>query len=266
MSQNETPRIRAMVVDDERIACEGVKLLLSKDPDIKVVDTCTIGVDAIGRIRMYRPDLLFLDIQMPRVTGFDVLEALPPDERPITIFVTAYDQYALKAFEVNAIDYLLKPFDDARFYQTLEKAKLYYRQARSLELSEKLQSLIDHIHLSPPSVQQPPRYLTRLAIKNAGEIIFLKVKDIDWIEADDYYVSIQAGGKRYLQRETLNNLEKQLDPEQFIRVHRCTIVNIDRIKSVQPHFNNEYVVVTQQGKRFRISRSRKEALKNLLGI
>lgn len=265
MKQPDGNRIKALIVDDEPIACEGLKVMLAKDDEIDVVGICFIGIEAIKKIKELKPDLLFLDIQMPKVSGFDVLEALIPDERPITIFVTAYDQYALQAFDANAIDYLMKPFDDARFNQTLQKAKQYFHQAKSLEMKEKLTSLLNYMGNSAfPNPDK--KYLTRLSIKNAGEIVFIKVLDIDWIEADDYYVNVHSQGKRYLLRESLANLESQLDPSQFLRIHRCTIINIDRIKSVQQYFNNEYIAITHSGKTFKVSRSRKEALKGLLGI
>jgi two-component system LytT family response regulator len=266
METQENKPIRTLVVDDEPIACEGLRMLLAKDPDIELIDTCTMGIEAIKKIRLHRPDLLFLDIQMPKVTGFDVLEALTPDERPITVFVTAYDQYALKAFEVNAIDYLMKPFDDARFAQTLDKAKRYFRQSKSLEFKEKLQQLLDQVRNPAAIIPSKSPYLTRLTIKNAGEILFVKVSDIDWITADDYYVNVFVKDKKHLLRESLNNLEEQLDPAQFLRIHRCTIMNIDRIKSIQSYFNNEYIVLTHSGEKFKVSRSKKEALKNLTGI
>jgi two-component system LytT family response regulator len=265
MKQPDEKRIKALIVDDEPIACEGLNVMLAKDEEIEVVGICHLGIEAIKKIKEIKPDLLFLDIQMPKMSGFDMLEALLPEERPITVFVTAYDQYAIQAFEVNAIDYLLKPFDDMRFAQTLKKAKQYYLQARSLEMKEKLSQLIGYIG-SNPSVFPKKKYITRLSIKNAGEIEIIKVNEIDWIEADDYYVNIFTQGKRYLLRESLSNLEEILDPTQFLRIHRCTIMNIDRIKTIQQYFNNEYIVITHSGKTFKMSRSRKEALKGLLGF
>ena len=266
MNPSTFRKIRTLVVDDEEIACEGLRMMLEKDPEIELVDICVSGIDAIKKIKLLQPDLLFLDIQMPKVNGFEVLEALTPEERPITVFVTAYDDYALKAFEVNAVDYLLKPFDDARFNQALEKSKEYFRKSKSLELQERIQQLLNQIRREDTEATRVKPYLKRLIIKNNREMVFVKIEDIDWIEADDYYVRIHAGDKRYLLRESMNNLEAQLDPSVMFRIHRSTIINVDRIKLIQQYSNNEYVVITHCGRKFDLSRSRKESLKALLGI
>ncbi len=260
--------IKAIVVDDEQIARDGVALLLDRDPEIELVARCPNGVEAVEKIRELEPDLLFLDIQMPGMNGFEVLHALEQEKLPVTIFITAYEQYAIKAFEVNAIDYLLKPFDDDRFYQALEKAKENVRKNKNYEISSKMNDLLTYLEKGQKTSAEGKEeaYLTRLFVKNAGQISFIKVMDIDWIESDDYYVNIHVSGKSHLLRETMNNLEKRLDPAQFIRIHRGTIINIDRIKSIEPYHKNEYIVVTHSGQTFNLSRSRKELLNKKFGI
>ncbi|WP_207430861.1 LytR/AlgR family response regulator transcription factor [Sabulibacter ruber] len=253
-------KIRTIVVDDEPLAREGLALLLESDPEIEVVATCGHGAEALEKISLLRPDLLFLDIQMPGMTGLEVASRLSAGQMPVIVFVTAYDQYALQAFEANAVDYLLKPFDDERFFRTLSKAKRFVQRNPSaeqlqLQLTQMLQQL------APPT---PPRYLQRILVKEAQGQVVLKVSDIDWLQAEDYYVAIHLGRKKYLHREPLQQLETQLDPRQFVRIHRSTIVNIDRIQSLQTYFNQEAVAVLQDGTQLKVSRSRREPLQQQL--
>jgi two-component system LytT family response regulator len=199
---------------------------------------------------------------MPEMDGFAVLDNLTGNPLPVIIFVTAYDQYALKAFEVSALDYLLKPFSDERFRKALQQAKQQIEQQDASEFGKKMLALIGARDLKPDA----PRYLTRLMVKSAGRVLFLKTEEIDWIEAYDNYVRLHAAGKAYLLRQTMNELEAALDPEQFARIHRSAIVNLDRVKELQPLFNSEALVLLQDGTELKLSRSRRENLEKRLGV
>jgi len=263
-------KIRTLIVDDEPLARQNLRLLLKDDPEIEVVGECGSGREAVRAIKSDAPDLLFLDIQMPGMNGFDVLGQVDMERIPAIVFVTAFDQYALKAFEVHALDYLLKPFDDARFEKALRQAKAQVEQREINKLSQKLFALLaseDQQALAPPSDEASParsKFLTRLMIKSASRVFFLKVDEIDWIEADDYYVKLHTGRKSHLLRETMNDMEARLDPTQFLRIHRSTIVNIERIKEMHPHFNGDYMVVLHDGTELKLSRSRREQVQTIL--
>src|SRR5262249_41500729 len=202
--------IQALIVDDESLARRNLTVLLRRDPDIGTVTECSSGLDAIEEIRKSKPDLLFLDVQMPECGGFDVLELLGNDLPPTIIFVTAYDEYALRAFEAGALDYLLKPFDDARFARALNRAK-------------------DRLAHLPA----PPRPAQRLVAKSRGQVLFVNVGDIDWIDAAGYYACVHVGPATHIIRRTLSELEQDLGDERFIRIHRSTIVNLERIRGLQ---------------------------------
>jgi len=251
-----TERIRALVVDDEPAARAAIRALLGDDPEIHLVGECADGRTALDAIRTETPDLLFLDVQMPEMDGFTLLGRLDSVELPVVVFVTAYDQYALRAFEVHALDYLLKPFDDERFRRAVAHAKQQVRQGKLGALSERLDALLDGV---------ARQYLKRLAIKAGGRVTILGVKDIDWIEAEGDYVKIHAGRAWHLLRETMKHLEAQFDPARFVRIHRSTIVNVERIKELQPYFRGEYVVVLHDGTSLKLSRGYKEHLEAALG-
>jgi two-component system, LytTR family, response regulator len=259
-----TPRIRALVVDDEPAARAAIRALLADDTDIHIVGECADGRAALDAIRGEAPDLLFLDIQMPEMDGFTLLRRLDPAEIPVVLFVTAYDQYALRAFEVHALDYLLKPFDDERFREAVAHAKQQVRQGKLGALSGQLAALLEGMG-RPPVVTSNGQYLKRLAIKAGGRVTILGVKDIDWIEAEGDYVKIHAGRAWHLLRETMKHLETQFDPARFVRIHRSTIVNVERIKELQPYFRGEYVVILQDGTSLKLSRGYKEHLEAALG-
>jgi two-component system LytT family response regulator len=254
-----------MIVDDELLARSAIRMLLKDDPEIQIVAEAGSGPEAVELITHHSPDLVFLDIQMPGMNGFDVLESLGTNNIPVVIFVTAFDQYAVKAFEVHALDYLLKPFDDARFEQALRQAKSHLEQGELNRLTQKLFELLEYrderVSEQP---QARPKYLTRLMIKSASRIFFLKVDEIDWIGAEDYYVKLHVGRKSHLLRETMNDLETKLDPDKFVRIHRSSIVNMDRVKEMHPHFNSDYLVILQDGTELKLSRSRREQLQALL--
>jgi two-component system LytT family response regulator len=253
------PKIRVLVVDDEPLARSGLSDLLARDPELEVVGQCGDGRNAVEAIRNFKPDLVLLDIQMPEMDGFQVIQEVGADRMPATIFVTAYDQFAVRAFEVHALDYLLKPFDDQRFLAAVARSKQALRTQDVGQLSQRLIGL-----LAATRAGAAPPFLTRLLVKNAGKVTFIRVDDIDWIEAADYYVRLHVARKSHLLRETMNTLEDQLDPARFFRVHRSAIVNLDRLVEIQPYFHGEHVLVLQDGSKLKLSRSRKEKLEAVL--
>jgi two-component system LytT family response regulator len=229
--------IRALVVDDEALARRNVTVLLRADPDVGSIEECGSGAEAIEVIRRWKPDLVFLDVQMPECGGFDVLELLGADLPRTIIFVTAYDQYALQAFEAGALDYLLKPFDDARFARALGRAK------------EKL------THYAPQPVK-------RLVVRTPGQLLFLNASDIDWIEAASYYACLHVGGATHIIRRTLSELERDLGEDRFMRIHRSTIVNLARIQGLALQDAGEYEVVLKSQVRLRLSRRFRKRLQD----
>jgi two-component system LytT family response regulator len=242
-AEERSSKIRALIVDDEPLARSNLAVLLRADPEIASVSECGSGAEAIGEMRIARPDLLFLDVQMPECDGFDVLELLGNDLPPAVVFVTAYDHYALRAFETGALDYLLKPFDNARFELALGRAK-------------------QRIHLGAGRRQR----LDRVAIKNAGEVFFVKISDIDWIEAADYYSCLHVGARSHLLRRSMVELEDDLDPSLFCRVHRSSIVNLDRVRGLKLGQDGEYEVLLQNGAQVRLSRRYRKHLQARMGV
>lgn len=256
-----TAPIRVLVVDDEPLARTGIVQLLGQDPEVTVVGERGDGLSALDAITALTPDLVILDVQMPELNGFEVLRGLRGSKLPGVIFITAHDQYALKAFEVHAVDFLLKPFDDERFADALGRAKQSLRQVEVGELSRRLAGLLEY---TAPGRGAEAR-LTRLVVKNEGRVIFVRAEDLDWIEAADYYVKLHTQGQVHLLREPLSALETRLDPDRFFRVHRSAIVNLDRIKELQPYFKGEHVLILQDGTRLKLSRARRESLEARLG-
>ncbi len=253
-------KIRALIVDDEPLAREGIQMRLRQEPDIEVIGACGNGRDAVTAILREAPDLVFLDIQMPRLDGFGVIGAVGVTRMPHVIFVTAYDEHALRAFEVSALDYLLKPVDGERFFEALERARDRIRGKNLEAISEQLQKMMTALRVER-------KYLERLSIKSgksSGRIIFLGVDEIDWIEAADNYVQIHAGRESHLLHATMNSLENRLDSNQFLRIHRSTIVNIKRIKELHPMFHGEYRIILIDGTQLTSGRSYRENLQKLL--
>ena len=236
-------KLRALVVDDEPLARTNLTVLLSPDPQIEIVGECGSGMEALAEIRGKRPDLVFLDVQMPECDGFDVMERLGGEMPPAVIFVTAYDQYALRAFEAGALDYLLKPFDNSRFERALCRAKERISQGR----------------ISPPRPE-------RLAVKSAGQVLFLKPAEIDWIEAADYYACLHVGARSHLLRRSMAELEQDLDPKVFCRIHRSSIVNLERVKGLELGGDGEHEVALENGARLRMSRRYRKQLQSRLGL
>lgn len=241
--------MRVVIADDEPLARKSIRLLARRDPDVEIVAECRNGEETVDAVREHKPDLLFLDIQMPRLDGFDVLEILG-DDAPAIVFVTAYDQYAIRAFEVHAIDYLLKPFTDERFEKTLARAKdLVVRNDAEREKQNRLTA-------------SHRAFTQRFMVRSAGRIVFLKAGEIDWIEAADYYARLHVGANAYLIRESMNDLEARLDPNAFVRIHRSAIVNLDRVREMRPLFRGELTVILHDGTQLRMSRGRREDLES----
>jgi two-component system LytT family response regulator len=247
-------KIRALIVDDEPLAREGIRKRLAQEPDIAVIGECSNGRQAVTAIERDSPDLVFLDVQMPKLDGFGVIAAIGARRMPQVVFVTAYDEHALRAFEVHALDYLLKPIDGARFLEALGRAR---SSIRGHELQEQLQALL-------ASIQTEKRYLARLSIKTGGRILFLSVDEIDWIEAADNYVLLHAGRDSHMLHTTMNSLEDRLDPSAFLRIHRSTIVNLQRVKEMHPMFHGEYRVILKDGTELASARSYRSKLQRLL--
>jgi two-component system LytT family response regulator len=253
-----TAKIRTFIVDDETPARRRIRRFLAAESDVEVVGECGDPQEAVGFIRERNPDLVFLDVQMPGMDGFGVLESLSPKNAPAVIFVTAFDQYALRAFEVRALDYLLKPFDRARFRKALDRARALIRQEGAATLDHRLTTLLDHLG-------DKPKQRERLVVKSAGRIMFLRTDEIDWIEAADNYVRLHVGPDSHLLRETLGSFESHLDSSRFIRIHRSTVVNVDRMKELQPWFHGDYIVILQDGTRLNLSRTYRDRVIDLLG-
>jgi two-component system, LytTR family, response regulator len=240
--------IRTMIVDDEPLACERIRMLLEGEPELEIVSECRNGKDALQAIEELNPDLVFLDVQMPELTGFEVLDRLDPARMPVVIFVTAYDQYALKAFEVSALDYLLKPFDRDRFRRALNRARAELDRRKAGVVNEKVLKLLSEL-------QRSKKYADKLIVRAGGRVLFLRADEIDWIEAAGNYVRLHAGKEEYLYRETMTKLEDQLNPDRFARIHRSTIVNIERIKELQPWFRGDYMILLRDNSKLILSKT-----------
>jgi len=235
--------LQALAVDDESLARRNLTVLLRRDPDIASIAECASGLEAIEEIRRSKPDLVFLDVQMPECGGFDVLELLGGDLPPTIIFVTAYDEYALRAFEAGALDYLLKPFDDARFGRALSRAK-------------------ERLAYYPP---RQPRAVERLVVRTQGQVLFLNVADVDWIEAAGYYACVHVGHDTHILRRSLSELEHDLGDDRFIRIHRSIVVNLERIHGLELQTGGEYEVVLKSKVRLRLSRRYRKRLQDRMG-
>jgi two-component system, LytTR family, response regulator len=250
--------IRALIADDEALARKFIRRMLRDDHDVEIVGECSNGKEAVAMIRKQNPDLVFLDVQMPEMDGFAVLESIGVERLPEIIFTTAYEQYAIRAFELHALDYLLKPFDQARFKDAIKHAKERFRSERQNEGRTQMSALLE-------SIKNKSQYLDRLMIKASGRITFLSTDEINWIEADDKYVHLHTGKISPMVRQTLSAMETQLDPKKFRRIHRSIIVNVERIKELQPLFNGEYSVTLEDGTKLTLSRTYKDRLFSVVG-
>lgn len=250
-------KIKVVVADDEPLARERLTSLLSSEADVEIVAQARDGEDTVRAIRTHSPDLVFLDVQMPLMDGFEVIETVGVDRMPPVVFVTAYDQHAIKAFEVRALDYLLKPFDRSRFVDALQRARRQVARDENGDLGRRLLALVkDRRHDQPRS--------DRLVVKSGGRLFFVRTDEVDWVEAAGNYVRVHVGATSHLLRETMNAIEGRLDPEKFFRIHRCRIVNLERIDELQPWLNGEYAVVLRSGTRLTLSRGYRERLQERL--
>lgn len=258
----ESKKIKTLIVDDEPLARRTLRDLLQSDPEVEITGECSSGPEAVNFIREHPPDILILDIQMPGMNGFEVLSKIDHGRIPAIIFITAFDQYALKAFEVHAMDYLLKPFTDERFRETLRQAKTHVELREMNRLSQSLRDLLNEY--ASAGTAKRKSFLTRFMIKSGNRVTFVNAADVDWIAADNYYIKLHVGGKAHLLRLSMNELEEKLDPKRFLRIHRSTIINFDRVKELHQNPNGEYLVVLKNGMELKLSRSRRERLDDLL--
>jgi two-component system, LytTR family, response regulator len=250
--------IRALIVEDEPLARERLKMYLADEPDVEIIGECADGRRAVSAIRSLGPDLVFLDIQLPELDGFGVVEEVGAERMPVVIFITAYDQHAMRAFDVYALDYLLKPYKRDRLRRSVERARAQVLRGKGEALSERLLSLLE-------SVRHGPRHVERLMIRSPGRVYFVRADEIDWIESEGNYVRIHAGEESHFLRDTLGGMEARLDRQKFVRIHRSTIVNVESIKELQPLFSGDYTVILRGGERLTMSRGHKEKLLSLIG-
>ncbi len=249
--------MRIVIADDESLAREKLRLMLDAEPDVQVLAECQDGEEALRALTAFKPDLLMMDIQMPNLDGFEVLSKLPTSDVPLVIFTTAYDRHAVRAFEAHALDYLLKPFDQERLHDAVNRARAELLKADDRAATRRILS-----YLSETAGKQ--RSDRRLVIKTGGRVIFLNCDEIDWLEAAANYVKINAGKQSYLLRKGIGEIADRLDPTQFVRIHRSTIVNVERIKELQPVNSGEYIVVLKDGKELSCSRGYRAGLQQLI--
>lgn len=249
-------KTKVVLADDEPLARARLGDVLRRDPNVEIVAEAGDGRAALEVIEQHKPDIVFLDVQMPELTGFEVVSNLEAEGMPQIVFVTAYDQFAIKAFEVNAVDYVLKPFDPERIQVALRRALDRLRQGQTADLHSRVQSLL-------AQVKPETRQADRIAVKTGNRVLLVKVEDIDWVEAADNYVVLHAGNERHMQRSTISAMEEKLPQEKFVRISRSAIVNADRIKELQPLFHGEYVVILKNGTRLTLSRTHRDKLARL---
>lgn len=253
--------IRTLIADDEPLARERVRSLIGDQPGMTVIGEAQDGDEAVEQILSHQPDLVFLDVQMPKKTGFDVIQSVishGADRMPAVVFVTAYDQYAIKAFDVHAVDYLLKPFDRERFEGAVDRARKHFDANDNGALKSQLLRLVKELQPSSAPKQE------RLIVKTGGRLFFLRTDEIDWIEAAGNYVRLHVGKDAHLLRETMNSIEARLDPKHFLRIHRSRIVNMERVKELHPWFNGDYAVILRDGTKLMLSRGYRDKLQERL--
>jgi two-component system LytT family response regulator len=265
----QTRKIRTLIVDDEPLARERVRSMTGLEGDLEVIGEARDGAEAVDAILSQSPDLVFLDVQMPKLDGFDVISSVGADRMPSVVFVTAFDQHALRAFEVQALDYLLKPFDQERFQGALRRVREQMDAAENGALGKRLRALVRDMKTDVSPDAQPAvsadRKSDRMVVKSGGRLFFLRSDEIDWVEAAGNYVRVHVGTESHLLRDTMNAIETRLNPDVFFRIHRSRIVNIERVKELQPWFNGEYVVILRNGTKLTLSRGYREKLQDRLG-
>jgi two-component system LytT family response regulator len=254
--------VRVVIADDERLARQKLRLLLDSEPQITLLAECQDGRQTVAAIRAFHPDLLLLDIQMPDLDGFQVLQEISPNEMPAIIFTSAYDQYAIRAFEAHALDYLLKPFDQGRLHHAIERARQEILKSENRDITNRLLELLSQMR--PGMAPRITELQQRLVIKAKGRVVFLNLDEIDWVEAAANYVRLNAGKESYVLRETISRTAERLNPNQFIRIHRSTIVNVHKIKELIPVNSGEYVVVLRNGKELSCSRGYRAILQRMI--
>ena len=268
---SSSPTIRVLIVDDEPLARRGVRARLAREGDIEVIGEVAGGREAVQAIKDLTPDLVFLDVQMPGIDGFGVVEAIGPDHMPVTIFVTAYNQHALRAFEVHALDYILKPIDNQRFAEALKRARLRLDERRSSALGRKLSAFMADVGAGESAApagaadSRSERFLERVLVKSGGRVLVVPLEEVDWIEAAGDYIRLHVSDKVHLVRETIGAVEAQLDPQRFARIHRSTIINLERIRELHPYFNREYIVILKNGTKLKLSRTYRDHLQLRFG-
>jgi two-component system LytT family response regulator len=253
----EHRRLRVLLVDDEPLARHKMRLFLSDQADVEILGECEDGTTAVDDILRLRPDIVFLDVQMPGMDGFGVLDAVRAEYLPEVVFVTAYDSYALKAFDIHALDYLLKPFDRERFLRSLSRARATLAERGEDSLGARVVQLLDRLDATR-------RYLTRFVVRMGGRVYFLRAAKVDWLEAEGNYVVLHVGKEKHLIRDTMCRLEARLDPGQFVRIHRSTIVNFERIKELRSTLDGELMIVLEEGSKLAVSRGFRDGLQRLL--
>lgn len=251
------PTINTVIADDEGLARKKLRILLSSEAGVNLAAECQNGNEAIAAVHTHRPNLLFLDIQMPDMDGFKVLDQIPADQMPIVIFTTAFDHYAIRAFETHALDYLLKPFNQERVHRALDRVKVELLKSHEESLKARILELLSE---AKPKARQ----LRRLVIRTAGRVVFLDMNEIDWIEAAANYVKLHVGKDSFLLREGIGHISAKLDPERFVRIHRSSIVNVNRIRELQPCDSGEYIAVLRDGKELSCSRGCRPQLLRLI--
>jgi len=250
-------KIRTVIVDDEELGRDRIQTLLEQQPDVEIIGVCASGAEAVEVIDRTQPDLVFLDVQMPDMDGFEVVGSLEPSRLPAIVFVTAHDGHAIRAFEIHALDFLLKPFDQTRFEKALERARTQVSSKKGPAIDSRLVSLLEEL-------REERKYPERLIVKSGGRVFFVRTEEIDWVEASGNYVKIHTKNEAHLLRESMKNMEGKLDPKIFVRIHRSAIVNIDRIKELEPWFHGEYIVIMRDGTRLTASRVFSDRLSALI--
>ena len=256
------PAIRTVIADDEPLARKKLRLLLGSEPGVQVVAECQDGQQTIGAVRAHRPDLLLIDVRMPDVDGFEVLAKLTDDEMPVVVFTTAYDQFAVRAFEAHATDYLLKPFERERLHQAIERARAELLKSHNRDLTTRILDLLVN---KPEPRMESKQPNDRMVIRAGGKVVFLDLAEVDWIEAAANYVKLNVGKESYLLREGIGRVSERLDPDRFVRIHRSVIVNVRKIKELQPCDSGEYIAVLRNGKELSCSRGYRAELQRLIG-